>query len=282
MHSGARRFSFFRRIIHRGVSRLRTPVPPKCGESLLLNTMPKSGSVYVQKSLSKILDFGTAYLGNRYGLIDQMNIQDTRTFSCGGFVSQNHLAPSPENLQVLRHFKLKMVLHMRDPRQALLSWVHHLQFVAGGDDTSEELLYVTPRPPIGYFKLSLSRQIDWQIDNYMPQLVLWAERWVEIADRNTIPILITHQNDLRTAEKAFFNKILAFYDVDLDYALPNLARTMNETHFRLADPMEWSRTVTPDQAIRAASMIPESLSVRCGWDNPAHTFQQSGLLRRSA
>jgi hypothetical protein len=70
----------------------------------------------------------------------------------------------------------------------------------------------------------------------MPQLVLWAARWVEIADRGTIPILITHQNDLRISEKAFLDKILAFYQIDLDYALPNLARTLDETHFRRADP----------------------------------------------
>jgi hypothetical protein len=280
MHSGARRYSRFRLIMHRGISRLRTPKPSTYHEGILLNTMPKSGSIYVQKSLSKILGLATMDLGNSYGLIDQMNIQDTRTFSHGGFVSQNHLAPSPENLQVLRHFRLKMVLHMRDPRQALVSWVHHLRYVTGGNDMSEELLYVTPRPPLGYFKLTLSRQIDWQIDNYMPQLVQWAERWVEIADQDTIPILITQQNDLRTEEKTFFDRILAFHDINLDYALPNLARTINETHFRLADPMEWSRTVTPDQAIRAASMIPESLSIRFGWEDPAHTAPQSRPLRR--
>jgi hypothetical protein len=55
-----------------------------------------------------------------------------------------------------------------------------------------------------------------------------------------------------------------------------------ETHYRLADPTEWSRSVTPEQAIRAASMIPESLSIRFGWDDLAHKALQSGLLRRSA
>jgi hypothetical protein len=55
-----------------------------------------------------------------------------------------------------------------------------------------------------------------------------------------------------------------------------------ETHFRLADPTEWSRTVTPEQAIRAASMIPDSLSIRFGWDDLAHKALQSCLLRRSA
>ena len=128
------------------------------------------------------------------------------------------------------------------------------------------MLYFTPRTPFGYFEFSLSRQIDWQIENYMPQLVAWATRWVEIADRGTIPILITHQNDLRLEEKTFFDAILAFYQIDLDYALPNLARTMDETHFRKADPMEWRQTFTPDQAIRATSLISESLSTRFGWD----------------
>jgi hypothetical protein len=100
----------------------------------------------------------------------------------------------------------------------------------------------------------------------MPQLVHWVELWVNIVDQGTIPILITHQNDLRTKEKAFFDAILTFYQLNLDYALPKLPRTMDETHFRLADPLEWKRTFTPDQAVRATSLIPESLSERLGWN----------------
>jgi hypothetical protein len=269
MRAEARTASLFRRITRRvgcGASRLRPFRPQPFRESILLNTMPKSGSMYVLKSLAKILRLRAMYIGNQYGLIDQIDVKDALTFSGGGFVSQNHLAPSPENLQILQHFKLKMVLHLRDPRQALLSWTHYLHYITGGNDASEQLLYFTPRTPSGYFEFSLARQIDWQIENYMPQLVLWAKRWVEIADSGTIPILITHQNDLRLEEKAFFDAILAFNRIDLDYALPNLARTMDETHFRKADPTEWRRTFTPDQAKRATSLISESLSTRFGWD----------------
>jgi hypothetical protein len=269
MRAEARTASLFRRITQRvgcGASRLRPVRPQTSGESILLNTMPKSGSIYVLKSLAKILGLRTMYIGSQYGLIDQIDVKDALTFSRGGFVSQNHLAPSAENLQILQHFKLKMVLHLRDPRQALLSWIHYLHYITGGNDKSEQLLYFTPRTPPGYFEFSLSRQIDWQIANYMPQLVAWATRWVEIADRGTIPILITHQNDLRLEEKTFFDAILAFYQIDLDYVLPNLARTMDETHFRKADPMEWRRTFTPDQAMPATSLISDSMSKRFGWD----------------
>jgi hypothetical protein len=242
---------------------------PLCRDSILLNTMPKSGSIYIQKSLAKILRCPTVHLGNSYALIDQIGVRSAKAFSSGGYIAQDHLAPSLENLQILQHFKLKMVLHLRDPRQALLSWVYNTDWVSGGSDTSEFLLYCTPRPPPGYSGFSFSRKIDWQIETYLPQLVAWAARWVEIADGGAIPILITHQNDLRTAEKAFFDSILAFYQLSLDYALPNLPRTMEETHFRRADPMEWTQSFTPDQAARATSLIPVSLRRRFGWDDLA-------------
>jgi hypothetical protein len=64
MHSGARPYSFYRRIKHRDASWLRTPMPSACHES----------------------------------------------------------------------------------------WVHYLHYVSGSDDASEELVYVTPRPPIGYWE----------------------------------------------------------------------------------------------------------------------------------
>jgi len=237
---------------------------PTGREAILLNTMPKSGSVYLAKSLANILGLGTMYLGDPHG--DQIDILAAHTFSRGGFVSQNHLIPSRENLRILQYLNLKMVLHLRDPRQALLSWVHYLPYITGGNDEHEILLKMSPRPPLNCLKLSLSRQIDWHIKNTLPPRVFWATRWVEIADRGTMPILITQQNDLRIEEKVLFDKVLEFYDIDFDYALPSLARTMNETHFRLADPTEWNRTVTPEQAIRATSMIPKSLRIRFGWD----------------
>jgi DNA-binding transcriptional LysR family regulator len=53
-------------------------------------------------------------------------LRDARALVGGGYVAQSHLAPSLENLQILQHYRLKTVLHLRDPRQALLSWVHHI------------------------------------------------------------------------------------------------------------------------------------------------------------
>ena len=83
---------------------------------------------------------------------------------------------------------------------------------------------------MGYYEWPLSSKIDWQIDNYLPWLMAWTTQWVAIADEGTFPVLITHQDDLRCNEKAFFDAILSFYEMRLDFELPNLARTLDETH----------------------------------------------------
>jgi len=234
-------------------------------KSILLNTMPKSGSVYTAKTLAAILGLDLKYIGHQYVLVDQINVHLARMISGGGYVSQNHLSPSPENLQIIQHFKLKMILQLRDPRQALLSWIYHLDRVAGCNDRSEVLLFCAPRTPFGYFDFSIYEKIDWQIENYLPQLVSWVAKWLEVADREIVEILITHQDDLRTAEKLFFDRILQFYGFGTDYVLPNLPKTMEDTHFRQADPTEWIDTFAPDQVERATSIIPRSMMERFGW-----------------
>jgi len=244
------------------------PSPTKPISSILLNTMPKSGSVFVQRTLCMLLKIDQKYIGNRYALIDQINVHDAETISKGNFVSQNHLAPSQENVQILRHFGLKMVLHLRDPRQALLSWVHHLDWITGKSDTSPWLLYFAPRTPSGYFEWHFHQKVDWQIENFLPQLVHWTERWVQIADSGVIPVLITQHRDLQTNEKTFFESILAFYGLDTNYVPVGLPRTMNETHYRMADPSEWSRVFVPAQIANATAAISSELCSRFGWTYP--------------
>lgn len=263
-----------RSIAKRVSSPERSP-DPAMRPSILLNTMPKSGSVYVFRSLCAILNRPHMYIGHGYAFIDQISPQNAEILSKGGFVSQNHFAPSPENLQLLRHFHLKMVLHLRDPRQALLSWVHHLDWITGRNDDSIWLLYFEPRTPPGYFDFSFHEKIDWQIEHFLPQLVRWTGRWLEIADQGMIPMLITHQEELRTNERAFFQKILAFCDLETDYAPVNLPRTMDATHYRSADPTEWARIFTPAQIAEATAVLPTAMAARFGWHHQPRPRMQS-------
>ncbi len=125
---------------------------------ILLNTMPKSGSVYILKSLAIITGLKTMHLGDPSN--GKIGIEDILAFCGGGYVAQNHLASSAENLQILQQFKPKMLLHLRDPRQALLSWVYHVDW-----KNKTEGLIVPGQPR--YFESSLSSKIDWQIESHL-------------------------------------------------------------------------------------------------------------------
>lgn len=70
---------------------------------------------------------------------------------------------------------------------------------------------------------------------------------------------------MRADEKALFDSILVFHQLRFDYTLPNLPRTLKDTHFRRADPTEWRYTFTPEQAARTTSLIPAALRLRFGW-----------------
>jgi hypothetical protein len=123
-------------------------------QGILLNALPKSGTVHMARSLAKILGAGIIHLGNQYRLVDQINFKAAEEFSRGGYISPNELSPSSENIELLKYFRLKMVLHLRDPRQALLEWVHHVDRVTGGDTDHPLVLSTVPRPPNSYFQLS--------------------------------------------------------------------------------------------------------------------------------
>jgi hypothetical protein len=241
--------------------------PNKPAFRVLLNTLPKSGSVFLFHTLSLGLGCPEMHLGNLYSLVDQISPTQMRRFAGGAFVSQNHLAPSIENLQVLDHFDCRMVLHIRDPRQALVSWTHHLDRVCAHDD-SETLLLLAPRTPHGYFARSFAEKLDWQIDNYLPRSIEWLSRWVAIHDSGALPILLTTYAELSGDIADLCRRICDFNGIPrAAFRLVEVPKTI-DNHFRLGDDGEWRRVFSSDQIRRANTLLPSALADRFGWPHP--------------
>jgi hypothetical protein len=241
------------------VGEVRSPVP-----SLLLNTLPKSGSVFLMHTLSETLGCGRWHLGSMYSLIDQISLEKMRVFGNGGWVVQDHLAPSLENLQILRHFGCAMVLHVRDPRQAMVSWLHHVDRIHR-EQGEEPLLLVAPRPPAGYFTWDFSDKIDWQIDHYFPQVIDWLVRWLAVHDSGEVPILLTDYRELSGDAGRLCRRICRFYGIAVEgLSFVDIPKTI-DNHFRLADDEEWLRVLNPAQIERINALLPLELARRFGW-----------------
>jgi len=241
---------------------------------LLLNTLPKSGSVFLLHTLSETLGCGRLHLGNMYSLIDQISLEKMQVFAKGGWVVQDHLAPSLENLQILRHFGCSMVLHVRDPRQAMVSWAHHLDRIYRKHG-EEPLLLVAPCPPAGYFTWDFTTKIDWQIDHYLPLVIDWLVRWLAVHDRGEIPILLTDYRELSGDVGRLCRRICRFYGIAVDgLRFVDVPKTV-DNHFRLADDEEWRRVLDPAQIERVAALLPAELAYRFGWLHTAARDERS-------
>lgn len=237
-------------------------------QNIILNALPKSGSAYMQATLAKSLDYKVLNITSEYIPQDQVIYKQIREFYVNNKkISKQHMDASPLNVQILKRFTNKMVLHVRDPREVLLSWVHHLNALK---QEKSDLFYFTPEPPPGYYDLSLHEQIDWNIENFLPAMVQWLDAWALEMDRQAskehgLKILLTTYEELLTDELKLYHKILAFYGIPQDrfvYAPINKDR---KVHYRKGDPNEWRQVFTEQQKQKIASIIPKELLQRFNW-----------------
>ena len=236
--------------------------------SILLVTMPKSGSVYTTLRLSEELGAPQCRISLDLNPVDYIVPSWLDLFVAGGAVCQEHLDASQTNLDALTASGLdRLQIHVRDPRQATLSWVHHIETMVGENAYMRDLM--SPALPSNYAELTLPEKIDWNIDNHLPGLVRWTEDWVNAADdnRSGIAMCFSCYEDFHEDEARFFSELLDFFGVRNVAITPigegDLAN--KAVHFRRGEVDEWRRAFSPLQIERASKAIPIALYERFAW-----------------
>lgn len=180
-----------------------------------------------------------------------------------------HLQPNPRNLRILDRYLDRMIVNVRDPRPALLSYVHHLKSKVSAGNPSV-LFGIDPPPPLDFPDWPLEKQIDFAIENYLPLFVQWLQGWVEAdqdADFRT-RILFTRHDDLRDDPDAFFDRILRFYGLDpSNHPIDTTAPKKGQFHFRQGTNTEWREVFSPAQITRCEEVVPSRLLNRFEWSH---------------
>jgi hypothetical protein len=139
---------------------------------IFIVTLPKSGSVFIQQAIQRTAGLKPMVPSHGYFPVDMLNVDSVQQFQQGGFVSHSHCDASEFNLRILDFFGIDWVLHLRDPRAALLSWTHHVERPDIRYKPSGHLRS-SPAHPDGYFDLSFAAKVDWQIGFWLPGAVKW-------------------------------------------------------------------------------------------------------------
>lgn len=239
---------------------------------ILFVTMPKSGSIYISRSLAQGLGIREMKVAVSLFPDDLVIRPKLDLLALGNVIAQQHIPASNINLRHIAARISKIAVHVRDPRQATISWMHHLQNFHAHRDTIPACAYgleaTTPAMPPDYFNWSHTEQIDWLIDHHFTQLVEWTKKWVDAEQSlNSANILFTRHEDLAQDRELLLKNLLQHFGIApslFDWSL--LREATPQTHFRKGQTDEWREVLSDAQKRRAQALIPEFLAVKFGWE----------------
>lgn len=245
--------------------------------NIILVTIPKSGSTYLLYSLQYNLNYKPMRLESEYDPETQsFKTNFPAFFKKNATIDRNHLR-APINLasgtgyqkvpvmdlDSLRLYTNKFVIHLRDPRQVLLSHLHQIA-------ANPESIFVEREFRPTYIKMSLQEKIDWGIDNLFPGMIQWYIDWLTIKDledqkEDGLQILVTTYDEILASDAGIYKKILKFYGIKkiAKFAPP---KKSIRTKYRKGDPTEYKSVYTAEQQRKIDALVPKSLLQRFKWD----------------
>jgi hypothetical protein len=233
---------------------------------MLITTMPRSGTYYITKLFTQGLFIDSRIVSHQYFPYDVIRQPELRVFAQGNTISQDHFGANKINLVHIAKHVDRLVVHLRDPRQAMLSYVHFLATPRFRQAEDETQLFVYPPMPDDFYQRDLEARTDWAIESWLPLLVEWTEEWVAAADGTDRPrIKFTRYEDLVADRDRFVRDVLEFFRIPLERYFPPCIEPDDDIHFRKGEVAEWVTALTPKQAAAASARIPPALAAQFGW-----------------
>ena len=229
----------------------------------LFIALPRSASVYVFHALKNGLNI-PAYGGVMGGAFPNFTIcqEGLHNVIASRGISHTHLRASKTNLlEISERFKIRKILvHVRDPRQTILSWLEFLPRIIEQYDPVQAKHYNIPK---NYLKFSQKKQLDWLVDNWYNVQVEWINEWVNVYKNHPwfkTQIHFSTFENLKKNQKVFFNNILDFYSIDKkNFEYPKKPEREGDRNFREGKTNTWKNELDKNQLKRLEKQTPEQL-----------------------
>jgi len=243
----------------------RIKLPP-----MLVTTMPKSGTYFISGLFGAGLKIDSRIVSHQYFPDDVIRQPELRILSEGNCISQDHFGASRINLTHIARHVDRVLVHVRDPRQATLSYVHYLTDPSFRANEAATLKFVYPPLPDNFYALSFEQRLDWGVDNWLPLLIEWVDGWLRAetearTDGGKLRIGFTRFEDMAVDQQAFTAHVLDFFDIPAERFIRPPLKAEEVKHFRRGESDEWRRVFNPDQSARAERLIPRAMAERFSW-----------------
>ena len=222
--------------------------------SMVLVSMGKSASIAV----ANIFNSGFRLPTFAYSLFNLQVIESwARDFARGGVSYTTHLDPSRETVARLKRAGIsRIIVHVRDPRQTLLSLVHHF------DKYPDQLVIYREQAKDAP---SLSARAMSVLPLYMSS-INWVRGWLDLDGE--IEILFSTFEDFIKDRASFVERYLEFYGADRRHFSMEDAfgeHTGIDNHFRRGLTDEWRQVFSREDAAYLSSLLPLRAKERFGW-----------------
>lgn len=249
------------------------PVAPEPGDPLVVVTLPHSGSAFIREAVTKSMglpqfhDVGSGMPVWAWLKAETMydRIRNKRVYLKAHFSAHEYHLGICHSLGIR-----KLVVHMRDPREAILSYAYKLnsEEVRNNQATQLSLRAAEFILAPDHYDLSQAEQLDWLIENCLPEYVKWMEQWLAVVDADPrFDILLTQYETLEKNGRGLIEEICKFYDPTFDpelIVLPEKKRNSFTHNFREGRSGGHEREFSETQNKRAKEIIGDKFA-RFGW-----------------
>jgi hypothetical protein len=255
-------------MLGRSADPLPPPGPAGRPPGVLIITLPKSGTVYSQNKLLRSFDLRTRQVCGGCFPSERIDPVALGLLKGGGRLAMSHVPASAENIATLKQAGLRFVVHLRDPRAATLSMLHHIRTYQADPTMRHFLVRIGIDFPDGFLEAGFAEQLDTMVELYLPAAVHWAEGWLAAIEADPAIARLAHLTrfeDLAGDEDHFLREICGHVGLPaegMDFAA--VARDA-AAHFRQGDDAAWRHEMTAAQAARADALLPAGLRARMGW-----------------
>lgn len=261
---------------------------------ILVSTLPKSGTMFIFNMLHKGLGLKELPVtGSRqmhFPLIDEL----MPVFADDQVIYAGHISADFRNLLNICLSLDRFILHVRDPRAALVSSAHYISYRAAQGFSADKVCTFPELWHPQWSNSGFTKKCDICIESIYKDYIQFLKEWfkalqIDFAQprqdvytlstdkiakpeayehcpkASTQVLLTTHEELVILGEEAFFEKILTFYGIEKRlYKKPALKKNM-ELNFREGRTDSWKKELTDEQQARVTVMLPEAWLTFFNW-----------------